>query len=179
MTDQTPPDPEPTDPTPPPAPEVAPTPPVAAPTSTPPVAATPPAATWAPPAAAGAPAGARPTGITILAILAGVGGVLGLLAGFVVLFAGGATSSTAISVLGLATLAYAALLLAFSWGAWTMQPWAWALGVAGAAFGIVVAVLQIILGGSNIASEAFGIIIDGAIIYYLNQPTIKAVFGRA
>jgi hypothetical protein len=75
-------------------------------------------------------------------------------------------------------LAAAALIIAFAYGAWTLQPWAWALGVAGAAFGIVLAVLNII-GGSSIVSQIIGIAIDGGIIYYLNQPGIRAVFGRA
>ena len=47
-----------------------------------------------------------------------------------------------------------------------------------AAFGIVLAVLFII-GGSSIVSQVISIVIDGAIIYYLNQPTIKSLFGRA
>ena len=77
------------------------------------------------------PAAARPTGITILAVLAAIGGVFGLLGGFGVLFVGGdrlvrrrgASSACARS-------RYAALLIAFAWGAWTLKPWAWPLGVA-------------------------------------------------
>ena len=126
-----------------------------------------------------APSATRPQGITILAVLAGIGGVLGLLGGFGVLFVGGVAASLPVTVLGLCALAYAGLLLAFAWGAWTMQPWAWALGVAVAIFGIVVAILQIILGGSSIFSQALSIVVDGAILYYLNQPSIKSLFGRA
>ena len=166
-------DPTPADPTPPPA-DPAPTPPPApAPTSTAPPAST----TWSPPAATAT--GARPTGITILAILAAIGGVLGLLGGFGVLFLGSVAASGAVMVLGLCALAYAALLVAFAYGAWTMQPWAWPLGVAVAIFGIVVAILQIVLGGSSIFSQALSIVVDGVILYYLNQPTIKSLFGRA
>ena len=169
MTDPTPADPTPApsapapEPTPPPAPAQAPAPPAST--------------SWAPPAATAA--GARPTGITILAILAGIGGVFGLLGGFGVLFVGGVVSSGPVIVLGLCALAYAALLIAFAWGAWTLKPWALALGVAVAIFGIVVAILQVVLGGSSIFSQIISIVIDGAILYYLNQPTIKALFGRA
>ncbi len=113
---------------------------------------------------------ARPTGITILAVLAAIGGVFGLLGGFGVLFVGGVVSSGAVIVLGLCALAYAGLLIAFAYGAWTLKPWAWALGVAVAIFGIVVAILQVILGGSSIFSQIISIVIDGAILYYLNQP---------
>ncbi len=120
----------------------------------------------------------RPTGITILSLLAGVGGVLGLFGGFVLLFAGTVVFGGLGALLGIAALAYAALLLAFAWGAWTLQPWAWPLGVAGAIFGIVLGILYII-GGQSIVSQALGIVVDGAILYYLNQPGIKSLFGRA
>jgi len=92
---------------------------------------------------------------------------------------GGVVSSTAVIVLGLCALAYAALLIAFAWGAWTLKPWAWPLGAAVAIFGIVVSVLQIVLGGSSIFSQILSIAIDGGILYYLNQPGIKSLFGRA
>ena len=43
------------------------------------------------------------------------------------------------------------------WGAWTLKPWAWPLGVAVAIFGIVVAILQVVprrLGRSSARSSA-------------------------
>lgn len=151
--------------------------PASEPAAAPPPAAAPTASsTWTPPAATAA--GARPTGITILAILAGVGGVLGLFGGFVLLFAGTVVFGGLGAILGLAALAYAALLISFAYGAWTLKPWAWPLGVAGSIFGIVLGVLYII-GGQSIASQALSIVVDGAILYYLNQPGIKALFGRA
>jgi len=121
---------------------------------------------------------ARPTGITILAVLAAIGGVLGLFGGFIVLFAGTVLFGALGGLLGIAYLAYAALLVAFAYGAWTLKPWAWPLGVAVAAFGIILAVLYII-GGSDIANQILGIVVDGVILYYLNQPGIKSLFGRA
>jgi hypothetical protein len=166
-------DPTPADPTPAPsAPAPEPTPPPA-----PAQASAPPASTsWAPPVATAA--GVRPTGITILAILAGIGGVLGLFAGFVVLFAGTVIFGGLGAVLGIVALAYAALLIAFAYGAWTLKPWAWPLGVAGSVFGIILSIVYII-GGQSIGSQVLGIVVDGAILYYLNQPAIKALFGRA
>ncbi len=118
---------------------------------------------------------ARPTGITILAVLAGIGGVLGLFGGFVLLFAGTVVFGGLGALLGLAALAYAALLIAFAYGAWTLQPWAWALGVAVAAFGIILSVVYII-GGSSIASQILGIAVDGGILYYLFKPSIRSLF---
>ena len=121
---------------------------------------------------------ARPTGITILAVLAGIGGVLGLFGGFIVLFGGTILFGALGGLLGLAALAYAGLLVAFAYGAWTLKPWAWPLGVAVAAFGIIMSVIYII-GGSGIANQILSVVIDGAILYYLNQPGIKSLFGRA
>jgi hypothetical protein len=144
-----------------------------------PTSAPPPSTTWTPPASAGSATAARPTGITILAVLAGIGGVFGLLGGFGVLFVGGVVASPAVVVLGLCALAYAGLLVAFAYGAWTLKPWAWPLGVAVAIFGIVVSILQVVLGGSSIFSQIISIAIDGGILYYLNQPGIKSLFGRA
>ena len=162
-------DPTPAAPTPPPA-EAAPSAPAPAPTpASAPPATTPPAATTA---------GERPTGITILAVLAAIGGVLGLFGGFIVFFGGTILFGALGGLLGLAALAYAGLLVAFAYGAWTLKPWAWPLGVAVAIFGIVMSIIYV-LGGSGIANQALSIVIDGVILYYLNQPGIKALFGRA
>ena len=162
-------DPTPAAPTPPPA-ESAPSAPAPAPTpASAPPATTPPAATTA---------GERPTGITILAVLAAIGGVLGLFGGFIVFFGGTILFGALGGLLGLAALAYAGLLVAFAYGAWTLKPWAWPLGVAVAIFGIVMSIIYV-LGGSGIANQALSIVIDGVILYYLNQPGIKALFGRA
>jgi hypothetical protein len=123
MTDQTPVDPTP--PASPPAPDPAP--PAAPPAAPPPSNSN----IWTPPASGAPAAAARPTGITILAILAGIGGVLGLLGGFALFLGGTVLFGAAGALFGLAALALAALSLAFSWGAWTLQAWAWPLGVAG------------------------------------------------
>jgi hypothetical protein len=125
-----------------------------------------------------APASTRPTGITILSILAGLGGVFGLFGGFVVLGLGSAIFGGMGALLGLAILAYAGLSLALAWAFWTLKPWGWPLGVAVAIFGIVLAVLQLIGANQNIISTIISVGIDGAILYYLNQPGIKKLFGQ-
>ena len=117
-------------------------------------------------------------GITILSILAGIGGVFGLLGGFAVMALGAAVFGGMGALLGLAILAYAGLSLALAWAFWTLKPWGWPLGVAVAAFGIILAVLEFLGAGQSIISAIISIAIDGAILYYLNQPTIKALFGR-
>jgi hypothetical protein len=119
---------------------------------------------------------ARPTGITILAVLAGVGGVLTALAGIALFVLGAVAFGGLGALLGLAFLAVAALYIAFCVGALQMKPWAWPLGVVGAAASIILSVLQLI-GGD--VSQIISIAIAGAIIYYLMRPEIKAAFGRA
>ena len=138
---------------------------------------------------------ARPTGITILAILALIGGIFGALAGLALLF-GGALIGGAIGgaegvafggfafILGLITLAGAGLYLAFAYGSWTAKTYGWALGIIGALWSIVTQAITVLLSGdivgtlisfSTIVSLAIPIII----LYYLNTPNVKAYFGRA
>jgi hypothetical protein len=61
-----------------------------------------------------------------------------------------------------------------------MEPWAWPLGVVLAAAAIIWSIITYLGGGSG---SIFGIIVTvviyGAVLYYLNQPTIKSLFGRA
>jgi hypothetical protein len=163
MTDPTPADPTPA--APPPASEPAPAPP--------------PSTTWTPPASAAGGTGVRPTGITILAILSAIGGVLGLFGGFVVLGLGATILGGAGVLLALAILALSGLSLALAWGFWTLQPWAWPLGVVIQAANIVLAIVQYLAADTSIVSTIISVGIAGAILYYLNQPTIKALFGRS
>lgn len=133
-----------------------------------------------------APASARPTGVTILAVLAAIGGVLGLLAGIALIGLGGiATAATGTAaffglgaIFGLITLATSIASLAFAYGAWTLQPWAWMLGVAIQVISLVLSVLTIISGG-DIGGQVISIAIAGVILYYLMTPGVKAAFGRA
>jgi len=133
-----------------------------------------------------APATTRPTGITILAILAAISGVLGLLGGVALLglggVAAGATGNAAYfglgGLIGIMSIVLAIASIAFAYGAWTLQPWAWSLGMVIFIASIVWAVV-LIVGGASIVSQAIGIVIDGIIIYYLNTPAVKTAFGKA
>ena len=125
-----------------------------------------------------APAAARPTGITILSILAGISGVFGLLGGFGLMALGAAVFGGMGALLGLAYLALAGLYLALAWALWTLKPYGWPLGVAVAGFGIILAVVVFIGANTGIVNLIISVGIDGAILYYLNQPSIKALFGK-
>jgi len=126
-------------------------------------------------------------GITIIAILCIIAGIFRVLTACWIFSVGtmtaGALASTNLAIgailLGVLTLALAIAFLAFGFGAWNLQPWAWTIGMAVAAASIVISLLSVILGYSNIASEIVSIIVAGVLLYYLNTPGVKAAFGRA
>jgi hypothetical protein len=130
----------------------------------------------------------RPLGITILAVLAIIGGIFLLLGGLALLALGGVAASQGDSVsgalggfaaiLGIVTLVLAILYLAFGVGAWMLKPWAWTLGVVSQVLSLLIALVQIIL-GSSITGQIVGIIISAVILYYLFTPNVKAAFGKA
>lgn len=138
---------------------------------------------------------ARPTGVSILAILALIGGIFGLLGGLA-LIAGGALIGGAVGgaegaafggfafVLGVITLGGAALYLAFAYGSWTAKAYGWALGIIGALWGIVTQVISVVLSGDIVGnlfsvSTIISVAIGAVILYYLNTPAVKAYFGRS
>jgi len=128
----------------------------------------------------------RPTGITVLAILAVIGGLLGL-CGSVTLFglgglgamAGEVSSGIMASLFGAVGVVSAVLYLAFGFGAWTLKPWAWLLGIIGAGLAIVTNLLSLITGNATFVAALISLIVPGIILWYLFRPEIKAVFGRA
>ena len=125
-------------------------------------------------------------GITILAVLSAIGGVLGLLGGIALVGLGGvaaaSTGSAAFfglgAIWGVLLLATAIASLVFAYGAWTLKPWAWPLGVALQVISLALSLLTILSGG-DISGQIISIVISAIILYYLFQPSIKAVFGRA
>jgi len=129
----------------------------------------------APPAQPPASARAeRPLGVTIIAVLAGLAGVLGLIAAVTLLTVVGAFG-------GLGTLFFVLALvvsivsLIFAYGAWTLQPWAWTMGVVLQALAIVNALYAITDGDT---SGIISILIAVVILWYLFQAEVKAAFGR-
>lgn len=128
---------------------------------------------------------ARPTGVTILAVLAAIGGVLGLLAGVALLGLGGVAAAGGSGLLasfgaifGILAIAQGALALAFAYGAWTLQPWGWMLGVVAFGLSLALSVLNVV-GGGEISGQIVSILIGVAILYYLFTPAVKQAFGRA
>lgn len=120
----------------------------------------------------------RPLGVTILAILAAVGGILGLLGSLAWLGLLGAGGGIYM-ILGLALLVTSVLYLAFAYGAWTLQPWGWTLGVGLSVASIVITLLQVTQNMQTLVGALISIAISGVILYYLFQPDVKAAFGRS
>ena len=132
------------------------------------------------------PTATRPTGITVLAVLAAIGGFFGILGGLAIVGFGGfmaASTGTAglfglAAVFGVVALVTGIANLAFAYGAWTLKPWAWPLGVALAIISIGLSVATI-AGGGDITGQIIPIAVSVIILYYLFQSNIKALFGRA
>ena len=126
----------------------------------------------------------RPLGVTILAILAAIGGVLGILAGLVLVGLSSAVAaadmvlplSGAVAILGIITIVISLGDLAFAYGAWGLKPWAWMLGIVLEAIGIVVNLAE--WRSATASSTVVSIVIAGAIIYYLYQPHVRRAFGQ-
>jgi uncharacterized membrane protein (DUF2068 family) len=124
----------------------------------------------------------RPMGVTILAVLAAIGGVLGIFAGMVLVGLSSAAADLAlplsglVAVLGLATLVISVLDLVLAWGLWTLKPWAWMLGIVLEVVGIVLNILE--YRSATASSTIIGIVIAGIIIYYLYQPHVRRAFGQ-
>lgn len=120
----------------------------------------------------------RPTGVTILSVLAFIVGIFGALGGLLVVAAGTAAAAYGFGiegglavVIGALVLIVGLLWLAVGWGLWNINKWGYQLAMILAIIGIILALPGI--AGAGIVT----IIINGIIIYYLIQPEIKDVFG--
>lgn len=146
----------------------------------------------------------RPTGVTILGVLAILGGLAGLAGGALLIgvsFLIGTLATTASinnqlaasgypGLVGVVTAAQlATLLLAFGVvllvlgilylitgiGFFGGKGWAWTLGIVVSVIGLIFGIIQIAVGSYG---SLFGVIIDVLIIYYLTRPHVKSFFGK-
>jgi len=134
----------------------------------------------------------RPTGVTILAILALIGGLISLfLGGFETLLGpqvgeemskqttdtSAAAYGSAITVMGIGLLFHGVLQLITAFGLFALKAWAWLLAV-------VMQVLSLVLNGMQLAADFNAGVVTGGIValiilYYLYRPHVKQAFGRA
>ena len=119
----------------------------------------------------------RPLGVTIIAILTAIGGIVFLATGiagvvaspFVSEFSGLSAATGIISLL----LGIAYLVMAY--GLWKGKRWAWTITLILSVIGIILAVASIAVGN---VGAIVSIIIHGIVIYYLYRPNVKAFFGK-
>jgi uncharacterized membrane protein YeaQ/YmgE (transglycosylase-associated protein family) len=126
----------------------------------------------------------RPLGITLLAILAIVGAAVFLFAARIWIVIEEVEGPHLLVAAAIAVLA--ALFLVFAVGAWTLQRWAWPLGVGIGIATIVVLSLMLLQEMTNIIDEApmleimsggiIGVAVVGLIV--LRRPEVRAAFGR-
>jgi uncharacterized membrane protein (DUF2068 family) len=113
----------------------------------------------------------RPIGVTIIALLAILGGIAFLGSGIgtlILIPLMGIFIGSGLFILGLAYF-----LMAY--GLWKGKSWAWMLTLILSGIGIIVGIGSIIVG--NIGS-IFHIIINAIIIYYLYRPNVKSFFNK-
>lgn len=123
------------------------------------------------------PARTGPKPRTLLAFLAVIMVSQAVYAGVDLFGAPGPTSTPLRLVLMAGFIAYAAMIVVFVFGIWRATPWAWHLAVAIAATGLALAGLRL-AAGDTFEQHALGMIIDGALLYYLQRRSIKVLFGR-
>jgi len=168
------------------------------PMSPPPMTPPPPPTGWGTPAA-GAPAmmagGPRPTGATVISVIAGIEGVLialfGLLAILGTSLIGGAVGSSGAENAGavgglvagvgivVAIIAFliAALYLAIAIGVWRARSWSWILGVVVYIIVLVFGVLG--LTNFSVYGAIVGVVLPAVVLFLFWQPDVKRYLGRA
>jgi hypothetical protein len=112
----------------------------------------------------------RPIGVTIIALLAILGGIAFLVSGLLTLLIPliGIFLGSGLFILGLAYF-----LMAY--GLWNGKSWAWTLTLILSGIGIIIGIGSIVVG--NVGS-IFHTIINAIIIYYLYRPNVKSFFNR-
>lgn len=126
----------------------------------------------------------RPLGVTLLALLAAVAGIVGLcgaLLVFGVSLAGGLVAFPIAAVGGAIGIALAIppiLELIFAYGAWALRPWAWWLGIFATGISILGSILAIFTGVGVGATITHGIL-PLVILVYLLFPDVRRAFHQA
>jgi lysylphosphatidylglycerol synthetase-like protein (DUF2156 family) len=124
------------------------------------------------------PADARPRGVTLLAILAAISGLLAIL-GSIALMPRFVGAGAVELVLAVVTLGFGLLYVVLAYGLWTLKPWAWTLGVGLSAGSIVLTIVNLTQGMQYPVGAIISVAISAAVIYYLFTPGPRRAFGKA
>ena len=140
----------------------------------------------------------RASGVTIMAVVAIIAGILHVVAGVADIAIGGgflsdigfgATLDSIMTVVGIALVGVGALALTAGYGLWQQRPWAWTLtrlwaslcvvvGIVGAALSLFADAIVGQILATALASVAPAIL-AAVVLWYLYRPEIKTAFGRA
>jgi uncharacterized membrane protein (DUF2068 family) len=108
----------------------------------------------------------RPLGVTIIAILVALGGVLGIIFALAALAA-----APALAIYG---LIIGVLYLVLAWGLWTLKPWAFWTTVIFEAIGLIGAIIGLVQRqGTSVVSLIFPIVV---LVYMLMDRNVRAAF---
>lgn len=149
----------------------------------------------------------RPIGVTIIAILIIIGGIVLLIGGLSLIGLSAIlsmsstemvqTGNSSTDLVGLAALGMVPLVmgivmlilgiayLAVSYGLLKGKGWAWAITIIVTIIGLIMQIISAIVIGSvmssvlaGLGSHIIGIIVSGIIIYYMFRPHVKAFFRQ-
>lgn len=124
----------------------------------------------------------RPLGVTIIAILSFINGLLGLCVPGLVIIGGGIgalfTGGLGLIVVcgGLLLAAGPLVWLLVAYGAWNLRPWAWWAGMVATGITVIGVVVNII-NGVGILQAVASAPLSIVIFIYLLLPDIRRVFG--
>jgi uncharacterized membrane protein HdeD (DUF308 family) len=107
----------------------------------------------------------RPLGVTIIAILNVIVGIIAISIGI----------PTLIIVIGIVFIAIGIANLVMGYGLWKGKGWAWTITLILSGIGIISSLVSI---AERHAEAIVNFIIYAIIIYYLYRPNVKAFFGK-
>jgi hypothetical protein len=126
----------------------------------------------------------RPKGVTVLSLLALIGGILYFTAGFVLMFGGslgtaaGVASGWTIMAFGAVMFSLGLVSFVLGFGFWTMRRWAAPAAMAVYGAGTVMNVLSVVFANASPISIILPVAVAAAVIWYVNQPDTRAVLSR-
>lgn len=122
----------------------------------------------------------RPTGVTIIAILAFISGLLGLCGALPVfgisLIAGAFVPPVGVigTIIGIVLTFAPILMLIFAYGAWNLRAWSWMLGIIATGVSVFSALIAVVTTGNVLAIGTHGLLPIIVFIYLLLPDTRKA-----
>lgn len=123
----------------------------------------------------------RPFGVTVIAILALIGGLFGL-CWPTLAFMGSALLPGIFGTIGVLAGIFLIigpiLQLVFSYGAFKLRSWAWYLGLIASGITVIGVVINLI-NGASLFSALWGSIIAIIVFIYLLMPGVRKAFGTA